>query len=170
MGTCFWPPYGRRIPTIWYNTNSVHIDYLNQVGFIVDMSDSRVGKVDEVVSAGLLQQRDVLQVNLHALKHFGQILVVLLWNTHWKLTGYQVAPPMQSVNQIPLSDSYTGSWYLPQFCWGMSWCWTWSPAAEHGTDRCSHNTPYNADTIWSHTETTAVEMCIVCLIILFFYL
>lgn len=56
-------------------------DYLSQVIFIVDVSDPGVGEVNEVVSACLLQQCDALQVHLNALKHFGQILVVLFRNT-----------------------------------------------------------------------------------------
>lgn len=88
-------------------------DHLSQVRLIVDLSNSRVGEVDEVVSAGLLQEGDVLQVHLHVLKHFGQILVVLWWDehkqTHKVTTSSFIFVPMR---QIILSDSYT---YLSVF-------------------------------------------------------
>lgn len=51
--------------------------YLGQVRLVVNLSNSRVGKVDEVVSAGLLQKSDVLQVDLNTVKQFTQVLVVL---------------------------------------------------------------------------------------------
>lgn len=39
------------------------------------------------------------------------------------------------------AESAPSTIHLPQFCWGRSWCWTWSPAAERDTGRCSHSSP-----------------------------
>lgn len=63
---------------IQHKQPQMHTAHLSEINLKVNLSNSRVGKVDEVVSASLLQQRDALQVHLHTIKHFGQVPVVLL--------------------------------------------------------------------------------------------
>lgn len=130
--------------------------YLSQVGIVVDISNSRVGKVDEGVSAGLLQQRDALQVDLHALQHFGQVLVVLF---------QAQAQIISLLSQRLVSRRNRCS---PRFCSRRSWCWTWSPAAERDTDRCSRNSPchknlvINQTTSFPKTPVQKVSSCVTC--------
>lgn len=66
----------------WCHTKKRFIsrNHLSQVAFIVNVADSGVGEANEVVSARLLQQCDVLQVHLDSLKYLGQIPVVLVRN------------------------------------------------------------------------------------------
>lgn len=84
----------------------INRDHLSQVIFIVDVADSRVGEANEVVSARLLQQRDVLQVHLDSLKHLGQIPVVLFRNTSTINTSYSCFFLFDS--RDPVFDSVAG--------------------------------------------------------------
>lgn len=73
--------YGESISLCNTKKQFITRNHLSQVVFVVDVADSRVGEVNEVVPARLFQQRDILQVHLNALKYLGQVSVVLLRNT-----------------------------------------------------------------------------------------